>query len=468
MTKIPFQRRNLLKLIGGAGITTTATSSIATANKPSELEFSWKFDSGGERLSAYSGTDNSVLASGLGTVYRINLDTGNEEWAFNPDTESYVGVVSTISNLNTAYISVRETRTLHAIDIETGDERWSADFNSGPSYPQPFTSDNLVFVTTENNVIAINGADGNKVWTIEYPNAQYIQLRRPFSTVGTTEPIVLIAGTDVRGVSATTGDEKWAIDPGDNVSVTFPRNGISGVRTNSSTIQALDVMTGDILWTFDTGFGNRPGYISSGRGGGEPVLHVTDGDTTMCVDLATGTERWTFTHAKGSFVMPREINNVTYVLAPEIVYAIDTTTGDVLWQFDTPTDTARETDVSLIESQLYISDGGIIYRVDSEAGDTIWEFDTETDDGQIDDTGGGLIEAEGTLYRPEFASSDSSTPVTAPRQRLLRITGRSSTEELTQDDVSNVITLFNRNESANGITVTQDDVSNVITLFERN
>ena len=78
MTKIPFQRRNLLKLIGGAGITTTATSSIATANKPSELEFSWKFDSGGERLSAYSGTDNSVLASGLGTVYRINLDTGNE------------------------------------------------------------------------------------------------------------------------------------------------------------------------------------------------------------------------------------------------------------------------------------------------------------------------------------------------------------------------------------------------------
>jgi hypothetical protein len=40
--------------------------------------------------------------------------------------------------------------------------------------------------------------------------------------------------------------------------------------------------------------------------------------------------------------------------------------------------------------------------------------------------------------------------------------------DLTQDDVSNVITRFERGESVNGVTVTQDDVTTMVTLFERN
>lgn len=62
---------------------------------------------------------------------------------------------------------------------------------------------------------------------------------------------------------------------------------------------------------------------------------------------------------------------------------------------------------------------------------------------------------------------ESGAPPSDPQQRVLRIAGRSSPQELTQNDVSNAITLFNRNETFNGITVTQDDVSNTITLFER-
>lgn len=63
---------------------------------------------------------------------------------------------------------------------------------------------------------------------------------------------------------------------------------------------------------------------------------------------------------------------------------------------------------------------------------------------------------------------DSEQPPSGPEQRVLRITGRSSPEELTQNDVSNVITLFNRNEMVNDISITQNDISNTITLFERN
>lgn len=55
-----------------------------------------------------------------------------------------------------------------------------------------------------------------------------------------------------------------------------------------------------------------------------------------------------------------------------------------------------------------------------------------------------------------------------PAQRALQIVGKDDPAELTQTDVSNAITRFERNERANGIEITQRDVSNVITLFERN
>jgi hypothetical protein len=55
-----------------------------------------------------------------------------------------------------------------------------------------------------------------------------------------------------------------------------------------------------------------------------------------------------------------------------------------------------------------------------------------------------------------------------PTQRALQITGKSDPSELTQNDVTAVITRFNRGQSVNNVTVTQDDVTATITLFERN
>jgi hypothetical protein len=55
-----------------------------------------------------------------------------------------------------------------------------------------------------------------------------------------------------------------------------------------------------------------------------------------------------------------------------------------------------------------------------------------------------------------------------PTQRALRITGKSDPSELTQNDVTAVITRFSRGQSVNNIDITQDDVTATITLFERN
>jgi hypothetical protein len=55
-----------------------------------------------------------------------------------------------------------------------------------------------------------------------------------------------------------------------------------------------------------------------------------------------------------------------------------------------------------------------------------------------------------------------------PTQRALQIAGKSDPSDLTQNDVTAVITRFNRGQSVNNIDIKQDDVTAMITLFERN
>lgn len=86
------------------------------------------------------------------------------------------------------------------------------------------------------------------------------------------------------------------------------------------------------------------------------------------------------------------------------------------------------------------------------------------------------ITAELTARQPLNSASDSalstitvteSTVPTDPTERALQITGKEDPSELTQDDVTVVITRFNRGQSVNNIEIEQDDVTVTITLFER-
>lgn len=61
----------------------------------------------------------------------------------------------------------------------------------------------------------------------------------------------------------------------------------------------------------------------------------------------------------------------------------------------------------------------------------------------------------------------SDSPPTTPTERALQIAGKNSPSELTQNDVTAVITRFERGQSNNNLTIRQDDVTAMITLFER-
>ena len=67
-----------------------------------------------------------------------------------------------------------------------------------------------------------------------------------------------------------------------------------------------------------------------------------------------------------------------------------------------------------------------------------------------------------------YAEIVVSTSDLSQQDRVLQITGKETVSQLTVGDISNVITLYNRNQSNNGIAIELDDISNTITLYNRN
>jgi hypothetical protein len=74
----------------------------------------------------------------------------------------------------------------------------------------------------------------------------------------------------------------------------------------------------------------------------------------------------------------------------------------------------------------------------------------------------------GTASVTVTGADDGGDVPTDAQERALQITGKDDPANLTQDDVTAVITQFERGETVNGVDPAQDDVTTVITLFERN
>lgn len=73
-----------------------------------------------------------------------------------------------------------------------------------------------------------------------------------------------------------------------------------------------------------------------------------------------------------------------------------------------------------------------------------------------------------TKTLPITINESSTDEPTDPTQRVLQITGKQQASDLTQSDVTTVITLRSRSSTQNSVTVSQSDVTTVITLFARN
>ena len=88
---------------------------------PDRVEELWSFDAGGDVESSPAVVGGKVyFGSGDGSVYAVDVQTGDVEWRFRTDGEIY----SSPAVVDGLVLIGSEDGNLYALDAASGDERW--------------------------------------------------------------------------------------------------------------------------------------------------------------------------------------------------------------------------------------------------------------------------------------------------------------------------------------------------------
>jgi len=271
------------------------------------------------------------------------------------------GVVYTVSNEG----------TLHAIDLATGTQRWSAALRTN-STGSPLLLDGHVLVATDDGLHSIAMADGSLAWKT---SATQPLKGSPVLTGGH----VLVAAEDgsVSAVDPATGAILWSVDIGAGVDTSSAASADTVVvGTQTGQVVALSTTDGTLLWRTDTGDGARVGtpaisdghvYIATLDGGGPDSNHVRQ------LDLATGKVLWTFASPDSMPSYTPAIVDGMAITEGEsgAVTALDTATGTVDWQSHVTGPVEIVPAVS--GGVLYTATGTQAYALDVATGTQLWQ-----------------------------------------------------------------------------------------------
>lgn len=223
---------------------------------------------------------------------------------------------------------------------------------------------------------------------------------------------------------------KWASP---EVNAAFPRTpllvGSDAVYTGSGSVYALDINTGEQLWEFktpdvpyDTVFVNNGinalaldgdtvyfgGYTSilyaidrhtgkerwrlqlEGRGIGVPIsfdkdsVYVGWAGRTAAINKATGEKRWEFRNPDGFGAFAPMLDGKRLLVAGGYTaYALDTQTGNLLWEQRWDDEKNAYDSLSILSSAVYqnqfmAGDGrGVLHAFDARTGEPLWRLDRQ-------------------------------------------------------------------------------------------
>ncbi|EJN58022.1 outer membrane protein assembly factor BamB family protein [Halogranum rubrum] len=252
--------------------------------------------------------------------------------------------------------------TLFAFTVETGKERWRTTLE-GPG-PAPTLGGGRLVVATENGLEAYDAASGEHSWTIESPSAGIFDS----PPVIADETVYIYGGAGVSAFALADGSLQWRVP--------------IGLTSNSA-----------------------PAVV-------DDTLYVA-GDDTYLRALSTddGSERWrqkTTAHITCNVAVAEE----TVYAGSEsgTVLACDRADGTKRWQYRLPTEEKRQQTPQTIATdgaRVYVTTDDVLYALDSKTGQPCWTIDTHR--GRYSST---IAVGDGTLFVPT-GESDSTAASSA-------------------------------------------------------
>jgi outer membrane protein assembly factor BamB len=299
--------------------------------------------------------DCVFFASDDGSVYALDLATGEERWVVKVPHAPLMGPVAGDGRLH----FLGGDGTVRAIDAADGHTLWtSAKIYDGPS--QMIIDDGtLYFGTGDGFVVALDGATGAEVWRLQ-PSPSTTTVDSPAIVNG-----LLYAGTDGGGfvaIDTTTHEVTWTGDTaGEDTGTASATDGFAFIGAfidaPAGELRAFDAVTGQLRWT---GPGPRLGIPAIADG---LAFSATPAGVITAMDLETGAMRWTI-QVDGAVRPMATSGHILYVPVDEEhrVYAIDTISGGELWHFDV--DGRNDCCVAVTGGRVYVGTmSGSVYAI---------------------------------------------------------------------------------------------------------
>ncbi|WP_081655513.1 outer membrane protein assembly factor BamB family protein [Halopiger goleimassiliensis] len=282
-------------------------------------------------ISAIDGRSPYPVAVADGVVYVSS--TAGKTYAIDTETEDVLwekeGYGSPTIHGETVYGPTADG-LLYSYDVETG-ERWESDeIESVIGLGAPIPTDNGIYVASQ-----------EEIWQFERETGAYTDVLTTPSFVGGSseqpayqDGIIYIArSSELHAVNVESPEIEWTFES-DNEGIMTDSNpavsdGLVFVGTREHQVHAVDIESGDEVWTVDT-----DSDVETSPAVANGFVYIGDNDRVIAIDIDEGTIEWVADDAVSG--EPYDIvvaNDVCYATTLFGVYALDSRSGELDWQY---------------------------------------------------------------------------------------------------------------------------------------
>jgi outer membrane protein assembly factor BamB len=297
-----------------------------------------------------------------GRVLALEASSGQVRWSRNTErwtgggTSAYVTSSPTVEG-GIVYIGL--TQRLIALKASTGRLLWSFVMDASTEFG-PTVADGIVYVAG-NHLYALDARTGSALW--EADGSWW------GSSPAVSEGIVYVGGWDaVFAYDAVSGVALWSFPTGYQVSTPAVAGRVVYAEAQDGTVYALEAGSGALIWSrkLVTSI-NVNSYASPAVARGS--VYVADGDGGLsALKVATGQVRWSVSNGSSVEGSPSIANGVLYIDCPygppygstDGFCARNASTGELLWYFTPPWDTARSSP-AVVDGAVYVAASGAVY-----------------------------------------------------------------------------------------------------------
>ncbi|MFP4053128.1 MAG: PQQ-binding-like beta-propeller repeat protein [Phycisphaerae bacterium] len=281
---------------------------------------------------AYMGVDHADVGPLICTrIYAIDLKTRRVLWR-SGDAEQTVLDTPAVHE-GTVYYCSASDGALHALDAETGHEKWRVKADRSACSSPVVDGPTVYFGSNDGTFRAVDTQFGRPLWTYhgEHPMRLAAALGRTLALVP--------SGPDLLALNRRNGKLQWSISAGMLAGAPAVRKGRVFLATfdeedRCGKLRALDLQTGKTLWTHRL----RNASLHAPAVDDDTVYALGDDRTGLvALDAANGRLKWTARVGKELWFSPVVAGSTVYVAGRtnEKLYAIDARKGTIRWSLDT-------------------------------------------------------------------------------------------------------------------------------------